>query len=294
MNLYSMLDKKTPIAVLASGRLGSSLAIALEKSAYNVVAVTSRRIEHRKWLKERLPNSIITDNFQTASNLADVVFITGPDAAIQDICNAVNWMPYQAVVHCAGALPVSALSHAASYGAAVAGFHPLQSFPTSESFGQLNGVSFATEAENDQLYEWLAELATDLGGSEFKIKTSERAAYHASAVMACGMTAGWIGVAAEMWAKLGIDREEALARLIPLIRATVDAIDRLGLPSAMTGPFVRGDIDTITMQFQATQEKSVDIGKAYGALAIAFLHIAEEQGALSDSSAEAIRALLLD
>ena len=82
MNLYSMLDKKTPIAVLASGRLGSSLAIALEKSAYNVVAVTSRRIEHRKWLKERLPNSIITDNFQTASNLADVVFITGPDLSL--------------------------------------------------------------------------------------------------------------------------------------------------------------------------------------------------------------------
>ena len=258
MNFYTKLDKKTPIAVLASGRLGSSLAIALEKSGYNVVSVTSRRIEHRKWLKERLPNSIITDNFQTASNLAGIVFITSPDAVIEDICNAVNWLPYQAVVHCSGALSVSALNYAASYGSAVAGFHPLQTFPTNESFGQLNGVSFATETENDQLYEWLAELATDLGGSEFKIKSSERAAYHASAVMACGMTAGWIGVAAEMWAKLGIDREEALTRLIPLIRATVDAIDRLGLPSAMTGPFVRGDFDTIKMQFQATQEKSIE------------------------------------
>ncbi|MBT5894146.1 MAG: hypothetical protein HOH57_10160, partial [Chloroflexi bacterium] len=44
------LNKESPIAVLAAGRLGSSLAIALSKAGYNVAAVTSRQASHRKWL----------------------------------------------------------------------------------------------------------------------------------------------------------------------------------------------------------------------------------------------------
>jgi predicted short-subunit dehydrogenase-like oxidoreductase (DUF2520 family) len=288
------LNKESSIAVLAAGRLGSSLAIALSNAGYNVAAVTSRHSNHRKWLSDKISNAIVVENVQTAANVASIVFITGPDAHIEEICSEVEWRSHQAVVHCAGVLPLAILDEARIAGAETAGFHPLQTFPTNDSSDRLKDVSFATESANPALFYWLRILATDLGGSAFRIESSQRAAYHASAVMACGLLAGLTGIAAEMWEPLGIERADALKRLIPLLRATVDALDEQGLPDAITGPFVRGDVETIASHLAATSEKSSEIGKAYSALALASLHVAKEQGGMSESAFESIKTLLSD
>jgi predicted short-subunit dehydrogenase-like oxidoreductase (DUF2520 family) len=288
------LNKQTPIAIVAAGRLGSSLAIALVNAGYNVAAISSRQSSHRDWLTSRVESAVVVEDTQTAANVASVVFITAPDGAIEDICSDINWRSHQAVVHCAGVLPLAALDRARVAGAETAGFHPLQTFPSSDSADRLKDVSFATESLNPALFYWLRILATDLGGSAFKIESSQRPAYHASAVMACGLLAGLTGLAAEMWEPLGIDRADALKRLVPLLRATIDALDEKGLPAAVTGPFVRGDVDTITSHLAATTENSAETGAAYAALAKASLHIAKEQGGLSDSAFERINSILSD
>jgi predicted short-subunit dehydrogenase-like oxidoreductase (DUF2520 family) len=288
------LNKQTPIAVVAAGRLGSSMAIALSNAGYNVAAISSRQASHREWLSSRIKDAVVVENPQTAANVANVVFITAPDGNIEDICSDIDWRSHQAVVHCAGVLPLAALDRARIAGAETAGFHPLQTFPSADSADRLKDVSFATESLNPALFYWLRILATDLGGSAFKIESSQRPAYHASAVMACGLLAGLTGLAAEMWEPLGIDRADALKRLIPLLRATVDALDEKGLPDAVTGPFVRGDVETITSHLAATATNSPETGNAYAALARASLHIAKEQGGLSDSAFERIESLLSD
>lgn len=288
------LNKESPIAVLAAGRLGSSLAIALSNAGYNVASVTSRQPTHRKWLSQQISEAIIVENLQTAANLANVIFITSPDARIEEICSEVEWRSHQAVVHCAGVLRLAALDEARVAGAETAGFHPFQTFPTNNSSDRFQDVSFATESANPALFYWLRILATDLGGSSFHIESSQRAAYHASAVMACGLLAGLTGLAAEMWEPLGIERAVALKRLIPLLRATVDAIDEKGLPDAITGPFVRGDVETVAIHLAAAAEKSPETAGVYSTLALASLHIAKEQGGMSESEFESIKKLLSD
>ena len=292
MTLLPVLNKKSPVAVLGAGRLGSSLAIALDKVGYTVAAITSRQPAHREWLSSHLTTGIVVESVQTAANVANIVFITGPDADIEEICSGVKWRSHQAVVHCAGALSLAPLERARVAGAQTGGFHPLQTFPTIDSYERLKEVSFAIESASLTLLGWLRTLAGDLGGSAFEIESSQRAAYHASAVMACGLLSGLIGLSAEMWEPLGIERKEALRRLIPLLRATVDALDEKGLPKAITGPCVRGDVETITMHLEATANKSIATGNAYAALALASLHIAKEQGGLSDSAFEGIKSLL--
>lgn len=286
------LTRQTPIAVIGAGRLGSSLASAMLRAGYNVAAVSSRRADHREWLTSRLSGPVVTQKAQIAADLATVVFVTGPDSAIEEICAEINWRDDQAVLHCAGVLPISVLDIAAGYGAATAGFHPLQTFPSPESSDRLEDVSFAIEAEDADLRRWLGTLAADLGGSSIEIESGQRAAYHASAVMACGLLAGLAGLAAEMWAPLGVDRGDALRRLIPLIRATADTLEAQGLPSAITGPFVRGDVNTVESHLEATIQISTEMGRAYAALALASLHIAREQGGLSDDAFERIKSVL--
>lgn len=262
------------------------------KAGYNVVAVSSRQAGHRAWLSSRLSGPAVTEKAQTAADLATIVFITGPDSAIEEICAGITWRDDQAVLHCAGVLPVSVLNTAAEQHAITGGIHPLQTFPSPGSSDRLKDVSFAIEADNADLFHWLESLAADLGGSSVKIESGQRAAYHASAVMACGLVAGLVGLAAEMWEPLGVDRADALKRLIPLLRSTVDSLDERGLPLAITGPFVRGDADTVESHLSATKNSSPETGRAYAALALASLHIAKEQGGMSDEDFERIRAAL--
>ncbi|MEK9675829.1 MAG: DUF2520 domain-containing protein [Chloroflexota bacterium] len=292
MSPLPSLGKETPVAIVAAGRLGSSLAIAMSKAGYNVTALSSRRTEHRKWLSEQLPNSVVVESAQTAANTASVVFVTGPDAAISEIADSIDLRAHQAAVHCAGVLPLSVLDSIRGSGAEVAGFHPLQTFPSVDSSDQLEGVSFAIESSEENLDSWLFELAEALDGSGFHITTEGRAAYHTSAVMACGLVSGLVGLAAEMWEPLGISRSEALERLIPLIKSTADALDAKGLPGAITGPYVRGDVGTVETHLAAAAAKSPETGRAYAALAAAALHIAQEQGGLSGSVYERIKILL--
>ena len=292
MTPLPVLNKESLVAVLGAGRLGSSLAIALDKAGYTVAAITSRQPTHREWLNSHITTGIVVENVQTAVNVANIVFITGPDAYIEKICSGVKWRSHQAVIHCAGAMSLAPLDTARVAGAQTGGFHPLQTFPTIDSYERLQDVSFAIESASPELLGWLRILAEDLGGSAFQIESSQRAAYHASAVMACGLLSGLTGLSAERWEPLGIERTDALRRLIPLLRATVDALDEKGLPHAITGPFVRGDIETITMHLEATANKSIGIRNAYAALALASLHIAKEQGGLSDSGFEGIKSLL--
>ena len=85
MSPLPVLDKTTPIAIVAAGRLGSSLARALLDAGYNVVAVSSRSQDHREWLSSRMEEVVVTEIAQSAANLASVVFVTGPDAMIAEI-----------------------------------------------------------------------------------------------------------------------------------------------------------------------------------------------------------------
>ena len=65
MTPLPVLNKKSPVAVLGAGRLGSSLAIALDKAGYTVAAITSRQPAHREWLSSHLTTGIVVESVQT-------------------------------------------------------------------------------------------------------------------------------------------------------------------------------------------------------------------------------------
>ncbi|MEX0762326.1 MAG: DUF2520 domain-containing protein [Dehalococcoidia bacterium] len=280
------------IAVVAAGRLGSSLAQALRVAHYPVVAISSRRSAHRDWLAGRLPAATVYETPAEAAARADIVFITAPDSAVAEVCAGIGWQPGQAAIHCAGVLPLSALGGAKSRGAVTGGLHPLQTFPSPDATSRLRGITFAVESADPDLSGWLADVAQALGGKPLEISGGQRAAYHASAVMSSGLLAGLIGLAAEMWQDLGVPRERALANLLPLIESTVSAVREQGIPSALTGPYVRGDAATVAKHLEATSARSPEMGVAYAALALAALPIAAEQGGLSPGDRAAIEKLL--
>lgn len=295
------LSSEGGIAVVAAGRLGSSLALALVKAGRNVVAVSSRRVEHRRWLASALRSAIATRDGGTrsstvrvckdareAASLAKVVLVTSNDGAIGDVVDSCELGAGQYVAHCSGLLAANVLSEAAPH-ATVGAIHPLQTFPTPDSDGLLHGISFGIESSDAAFREWLCGIAISFGGRVVHLTgNADRAAYHAAAVMACGLLAGWTGLAADMWGALGISRDEALRHMAPMIESTVGAVSQLGIPEAMSGPYVRGDVDTVRAHLDTTGRAGADVGRAYAALALAQLPLA---AAKDNLDADVVREL---
>jgi predicted short-subunit dehydrogenase-like oxidoreductase (DUF2520 family) len=75
----------------------------------------------------------------------------------------------------------------------------------------------------------------------FRIADADRAAYHAAATIASNHLVALLAQAGRVAASAGVP----LAALLPLVRATVDNVEELGAPGALTGPVARGDADTV-------------------------------------------------
>jgi predicted short-subunit dehydrogenase-like oxidoreductase (DUF2520 family) len=104
------------------------------------------------------------------------------------------------------------------------------------------GSTFTLEGDA-VLVAQLDLLVKALGGTAIHLKAEDKTLYHAAAVIASNYTVTLAALASDLLARHGIapDRNTALHYLLPLMRGTVNNLDVLGLPAALTGPLARGD-----------------------------------------------------
>jgi len=286
--------ENSKIGIIGAGKLGSSLAATLHAHDQKIV-ISSRRAERRDWLRDEFPNADVVDDYTRIPDNAKIVFITTTDSAIKEVCDSIDWNPNHWVIHCSGVLTLDVLETAKSAGASVAGFHPLQTFPFDGAQNLFEEISFAIDCQDDDLHSWLQDFARTHRSRTFAIEgETAHAAYHASAVLACGLLAGLIGISAELWESAGIERNRALKMLSPMLQSTIDAITRDGLPDAISGPYVRGDLATIRQHLQTTAQINPDTSRAYAALALAQIDIANEKGNLNTNTINAVKHALTE
>ena len=139
----------------------------------------------------------------------------------------------------------------------------------------------------------LAHLAEDLGAGPIRITAEHRALYHAASALVSNGTVGLMAVAAEMWAALGIERDEAVRALTPLLQGTVRNIESLGIPAALTGPVVRGDLGTIQRHIEAIANLP-RVDALYRVVSSALIGLALQRGTINADQAQALRTILED
>lgn len=289
-----MISRTTRIAFLGAGNVGKTLAVALMNRGYLVAAAASRTFESAKDLARLAPGCVAHPRLQGAADAADVVFITSPDDAILPIASSIRWRSGQTVVHCSGAASLDVLEPVREYGASPGAFHPLQTFSSVvEALDALPGSTFGIEGD-EETRVGLAALARELGGSPIFLKPEDKPLYHATVVMAGGVLNTLIGAVAEQWTRFGIERNDALKAITPIMAGTAETLFKNGLPAAAAGPFVRGDVGTIRKHVRAMQDQAPELLDAYREMALAGLHIAAEKGAAPKENIDQIRQLLTD
>lgn len=283
---------KTTIGFIGAGVTGTALACQLWRQGYQVVAVSSRSITSAQRLAAKIEDCVACHSPQQVAGLAQVVFITTPDDIIADIAANLKWHTGQTVIHCSGVHSTDILEPAQKYGANVCCLHPLQTFAgIEEAIASIPGSTFALEGDEFGL-SLARDMATAMKGNIIVLKAGDKVLYHAAAVTLSNYLVTLMKTSADLWQSFGIPQEEAIKALLPLLKGTVNNIERLGIPGCLTGPIARGDVETVRKHVIALEKDHPDAIDTYCLMGLKTLGIALTRGRLSLETAGEIRDLL--
>ncbi len=286
------MEKKLKVGFIGAGAVASALAAGLAQRGYDIAAVSSRGFASAMRLAGTLPACAACRENQLIADWADLVVIATPDDAIAPVCETVAWRTGQMVVHCSGADTSAKLSAARAQGAHTGVCHPLQTFaPAGQSNTSLDGITFAIEAE-EPLLSVLKEMAASLGGRAITLQPGDRALYHAAAVMVCNYLTTLTKLATDLWAEFGVSQPEAVAALLPLMRGTLNNIEKVGLPQCLTGPIARGDTGTLRRHLTALEQRAPALLPAYRTLGLETIPVALAKGRIDEQKAQEMKDLL--
>ena len=257
---------------MGDGRVGKGLSLALSRAGYTVAGVASRS----------------RGDAQRVADASDIVFLTVPDTAIRPVCDSLAWKT-QSVVHCSGAAELSVLDAAKGQ---KGGFHPLVMFADPEVAARnISGAAIAVEAEGS-LKSQLTKMVHALGARLLVIPPGARAAYHGGAHYAAAFVCASLAQGVEVWKRIGISPDDALAALTSLARGAVDAVSNAGPARAMAGSIARGDLDTVKRHVAALQRLDAQLARDYCAQALKTIPMSLAAGGMTAARAEEIRAFL--
>ncbi|HZT62921.1 MAG TPA: DUF2520 domain-containing protein [Burkholderiales bacterium] len=286
-----MAAKKPRLGIIGAGRVGTALAMNFSGRGYAVVAVASRSVASSRKLVRRIRGARATSSLQEVADRAELVFITVPDDAIEAVASRIRWRAGAACVHCSGAGDLDLLIGAAAQGARVGGFHPLRMFGEPGKSIDMRGCAVAI-AGSDALARELERLARAIGARPLRLPGGGRALYHAAANFSGAFVVALIAETVALWKKLGIAEKDALRALLPLLRGSVDNVEKLGAAGALGSVIARGDAGTIRRHLEALAQAAPESLELYRLLSLRTIPLALAKGTLKPGAAKRIEALL--
>ena len=289
------------VAIIGAGRVGGAIGFLLAQAGYSIAAVAARTRDTAEKARSFIGSGEALTDAAGAARTADIVFITTPDSEIRTVCEAVSaaggFRNGSIVVHTSGAQTIELLGSARRAGAYRAVLHPLQSIPTMDlGVKNIPGSYFRVEAD-PQALALARELVKALGGAELALPewTSGRdsaALYHAGAVAASNFFVALVDLCLRFYEALGADRKDALKAVLPLIKGTLANIESTGVPGALTGPIMRGDLQTVRGHLEAMALRAPELAPLYKALSRHTVHVARDKGSLTPHAAAEMLELL--
>ena len=288
----ALFNRTSTIGFIGAGAVGGSLGVCLSRAGYRVVAVGSRTFASAQRFAERIDGCRAYRTPQEVADAARLVVISTADDAIRSVAEGVAWRPGQVVVHCSGATSLDVFQHPVSLGAAAGALHPLQAFSSVENgVTSIPGTTFGIEG-NPEVRVALADVARAIGGRPVFLNASDKALYHLSGVMMGNLLTCLAATAARLWEQCGYSRAEGAEALVPMMRGVVNNLERSGIPGAVAGPYVRGDLGTIRKHVEALAARAPEVLPLYRELARAAIPFGVEKQALSPETAQQIEAII--
>lgn len=261
------------VLVLGRGKLGRALLRGLANSGHEAHSTAGRTPD---------PDALHT---------ADLVVLAVPDPSIADVATRIAPLIRRksVVVHCAGARGGEELWPCAEKGARTGVLHPMVSFADRRSVPDLTGATFVGSGEAARTRALRALVRAV--GARLVIAEVHGPAYHAAAALAANGAVALAWSAVEILQLVGLPKKQAERAIASMLVTVSRNVEAIGVPSALTGPVVRGDLATVQRHREALRALSPPHAQAYDGVLPNIIACAESAG-LPAETARLLRAAL--
>jgi len=281
------------VFIVGAGQVGVGLFRAFRAARVEVVGLHSRRHSSVATSSGQLPSAISDANAvivavrddQLDGVLADLVDAAAPSGRRRLASGTV-------VVHTSGGAEPELLSRLGDMGLSGGTFHPLVPFANPDRAPELLRRAWIGIDGDDPARAMSRRLAGHIGARTLEIPPGRKSIYHAAAVIASNFPVVLEAVASNLMAEVGIPERSAQKAVHSLMEAAIANTADASPDSVLTGPVVRGDVDTVHRHLQALRHNP-DARALYRRLSFAALEIAKRRGGDPERLAEIQRLLLL-
>lgn len=239
------------------------------------------------------------DNIKDIIKESNILFITTPDDMISIIDRELSKFDLnnKSICHTSGSLKSNVLSNTKHSGALIYSIHPIFAFSNKNtSLQEMENIYFSIEGDYLENSSSNNSISGDFGcniknssfrnyelkdnktnfnneqipvinfmrtlGNKFFIRGKETSSiYHLANVFVSNLTLSLISIGTNYLKKLGLNEEEALNAIKPLIQGNIDSIINKGFVNSLTGPILRGDISTIEKHLSVLEKEDKELYK---------------------------------
>jgi predicted short-subunit dehydrogenase-like oxidoreductase (DUF2520 family) len=280
------------VGVIGAGRVGAVLAAALRARSHVIVSVAGESDASKRRAAALLPG-VPMDKPTAVARACDVLLLTVPDDMLENVVTQLSASGAvregQLVVHTSGSHGLRVLEQATRVGARPVALHPAMTFTgTARDLDRLGDCVFGVTAGPDER-AWAAEVVAELGATAMWVPEELRSLYHTGLAHGANHLVTLVSQAMELLSAAGSSDPAAILR--PLLQAALDNALAEG-DSALTGPIVRGDVNTVRAHLSELARTAPDTLPSYVALARATLDRVVTDGRVLPIRASAIRRAL--
>jgi predicted short-subunit dehydrogenase-like oxidoreductase (DUF2520 family) len=273
------------VGAVGAGRVGATLSAALRAAGHDVVAVAGESDASRQRIAALLPG-VPTAKPSDVARACDLLLLTVPDDMLPNVVAMLSASGAiregQYVAHTSGRHGLAVLAPAVEVGARPLALHPAMTFTGTEvDLPRLAGCVFGVTAGEGER-ELAERLVADLDGRTMWVPEDRRTLYHAGLAHGANHLVTLVAQAMDL---LSEAMESGLATgpetgagddvspadvLRPLLAAALDNALAQG-DGALTGPIVRGDVETVRAHLADVAATAPHILPSYVAMARATL-----------------------
>lgn len=265
--------------MIGAGAVGRSIALALFKGGASISGVFSRHTHSARALAKKVQAEEF-GTLNSLTHLGSVVILCVPETEIRTIARIIakkqQSLKGKLFVHTSGSRTSSELLPVKTKGATVGSFHPMQTFPQKKA-AVFNNIWIALEGDRSAVNR-SKQLAKILGANTFVISKEAKVQYHICGVFASNYLVTLMSVIEHISTNADIPKANVWRIFRPIIDQTIDNVVALSPKKALTGPIVRGDLETVQRHIRALSQKKLrHMLPLYTALGIATARLASRR-----------------
>jgi len=228
------------VALVGPGRAGCAFARSWKNAGGRLAWVVARNPESAAALGAEAIYSPEAPRLPPC----DIAVLAVPDDAIRSVAGALaGRVSCRTAFHLSGAVGSEAIASLRRDGTTVGSLHPVRPF-TGAADDDWRGAFVAVEGD-DASAEQGERLATAVGARPYRLASTDRSLYHASATLAAGGTAAVVAIAVRGWVAAGIPEAIARETLAGLASRAATAAAQRPFAAAFTGAVARRDAGTV-------------------------------------------------